>query len=36
LFAEADCLVMREIGAPAASAGDTVKIVPLRVSTSLF
>ena len=36
LFAEADCLVMREIGAPAASAGDTVKIVPLRVSMSLF
>jgi molybdopterin molybdotransferase len=36
LFAEADCLVMRDIGAPAASAGDTVKIVPLRVSTSLF
>ena len=36
LFAEADCLVMRDIGAPAASAGDTVKIVPLRVSASLF
>lgn len=35
-FANADCLVMREISAPAASEGDTVKIVPLRVSTSLF
>ena len=36
LFADADCLVMRDIDAPSASAGDTVKIVPLRVSTSLF
>lgn len=35
-FADADCLVMREINAPPASAGDTVKIVPLRVSTLLF
>lgn len=35
-FADADCLVMREIDAPAAAAGDMVKIVPLRVSTSLF
>lgn len=36
MFADADCLVMREINAPPATAGDTVKIVPLRVSTSLF
>lgn len=36
LFAEADCLVMREIGAEPASKGDIVKIVPLRVSTLLF
>lgn len=35
-FADADCLVMREINAPPASAGETIKIVPLRVSTSLF
>lgn len=36
MFADADCLVMREINAPPASAGDTVKIVPLRVSMTLF
>lgn len=36
MFADADCLVMREINAQPASAGDTVKIVPLRVSTLLF
>jgi molybdopterin molybdotransferase len=36
LFADADCLLMREIGAPAAKAGDIVKIVPLGFSHSRF
>ncbi len=35
-FADADCLVMREIGAPAAKAGDVVKIVPLAFSILRF
>ncbi len=35
-FADADCLVMRDIGAPAAKAGDIVKIVPLGFSVSKF
>lgn len=35
-FAGADCLVMREIGAPAAKAGDIVKIVPLEFSILKF
>lgn len=36
LFADADCLVMREIGAPAAKTGDIVKIVSLGFSLSRF
>ncbi len=36
LFADAGCLVMREIGAPAAKTGDIVKIVPLGFSLSRF
>ncbi len=36
LFADADCLVMREIGAPEAKAGDIVRIVPLGISLSKF
>ncbi|WNJ98510.1 molybdopterin molybdotransferase MoeA [Thalassospiraceae bacterium LMO-JJ14] len=36
LFADADCLVMREIGAPEAKAGDIVKIVPLGFSLTKF
>lgn len=36
LFADADCLVMREIGAPEAKAGDVVKIVPLGFSHVKF
>lgn len=36
LFANADCLVMREIGAPEAKTGDIVKIVPLGISLSKF
>lgn len=36
MFAQSDCLVMREIDTPEAKAGDIIKIVPLRVSTSLF
>ncbi|MGJ3258767.1 MAG: molybdopterin molybdotransferase MoeA [Rhodospirillales bacterium] len=36
LFADADCLVMREIGAPAAKAGDIVKVVPLGFSLFRF
>lgn len=36
LFANADCLLMREIGAPAAKAGDIVKIVRLNFSHSRF
>ena len=36
LLAGADCLVMREIGAPEAKAGDTVKIVPLGFSFRRF
>ncbi len=36
LFADADCLVMREIGAPDAKTGDIVKIVPLGISLSKF
>jgi len=36
LFADSDCLVMREIGAPAAKAGDVVKIVPLGFSQTKF
>jgi len=35
-FADADCLVMRDIGAPAAKAGDIVKIVSLGFSISKF
>jgi len=36
LLADADCLVARDIGAPAAKAGDTVKIVPLGFSFKRF
>lgn len=36
IFSDADCLIMREIGAPTAKAGDTVKIVPLGFSSRLF
>ena len=36
IFSDADCLIMREIGAPAAKAGDTVKIVPLGFSSRQF
>ena len=35
-FADADCLVMREIGAPAAKAGEVVKIVLLGTSIIKF
>lgn len=36
LFADADCLLMREIDAPAAKAGETVKIVDLRTANHRF
>lgn len=36
MFADADCLVMRDIGAPAARAGDIVKIVPLGFGHAKF
>ncbi len=36
LFADADCLLMREIDAPAAKAGDIVKIVDLRMASHRF
>ena len=36
LFADADCLLMREIDAPAAKAGDMVKIVDLRTANHRF
>lgn len=36
IFSDADCLIMREISAPAAKAGDTVKIVPLGFSSRQF
>ena len=36
LFADADCLVMRDIGAPEAKAGDIVKIVRLGFSLKKF
>lgn len=35
-FAHADCLIMREIGAPPAKAGETVKIVRLGFSSECF
>ncbi len=36
LFSNADCLLMREIDAPAASAGEIVKIFDLRVGSEQF
>ncbi len=36
LFADADCLIMRPIGAPAAAAGDIVQVVPLRFAAETF
>lgn len=35
-FAHADCLIMREIGAPPTKAGETVKIVRLGFSSECF
>lgn len=36
IFSDAACLIMREIGAPAARAGDRIKILPLGFSSRRF